>query len=434
MVSIVRQSKYRHVFGEELKVKFEEVKSTALASEGTLVVSNGKYSAFCWETSGPGTLAVVANSEAGRIPPNHPWIKGHTANISDFEFNPYNDNEIITGCDDSLIRLWRLSGDKIHEEINTPLTTLQGHSRKISVLNFHPAAAYVLASASHDKTVKVWNVERAQEVLSFGGVTDNVLSLMWSPHGKSVAFTTRDKFARGIDPRSNRMNFEFMAHDGSKPSKLNWINEHTVVTCGFSKAADRQLAVWDLRNDNSQLKIFNIDQGSGVLYPFYDPDTSCLFVSGKGDGNIRYYEIVGDSNYMYYLESFKSNVPCKGSSFLPKRAVDVSVCEIMRAVKLTNNTLEFISFRVPRRSEAFQEDIYPDCISTFPSMRAEEWLNGHNKEPIRVPIKDVTSTTQVEVEIKQTKTIAEYERELKEAHEEIARLKHRISHLESRLG
>lgn len=432
MVSVVRQSKYRHVFGEELKVKFEEARSTALASEGTLVVSNGKYVAFCWNSAGPGILSVLnATHETGRINPAHPWIKGHTATITDFEFNPFNENEIVTGCEDALIRLWRIHNDQITEDLTSPLTTLSGHSKKVSLLNFHPSAAYVLASASHDKTLKIWNLERSEVALSYNDLTDNTTSLQWSPHGKQLGVGTRDKIIKGLDPRSNNLTFEFRPHDGSKPSKLTWMDEHTLITCGFSAGADRQISVWDLRNNNQSLKHINLDQGSGVLYPFYDPDTTCLFVAGKGDGTVRFYEVTRDHEFMYYLSAFQSTTPCKGISFAPKHTVDTNSCEIMRAVKLTNSTVDIISFRVPRKADMFQDDIYPDCVANVPAMRADEWLGGGNAEPVRVPIKKVGSAN-FSVDIKAVKTPAEYELELKEAHEEIARLKKRVHELENR--
>ena len=434
MASFIRQSKYRHVFGEELPEKFEDIKSTALASEGTLVVSNGKYVAFCWDSAGPGVLSVLSiKNELGRIPAGHPLIKGHTSTITDFEFNPFNENEIITGCDDSLIRLWGLPDNRLTEDIVSPIATLQGHGKKITLLNFHPSAAYVLASTGQDKTVKVWSVERSTAVLTHGGLQENLVSLKWSPEGKNLAFTSRDKFARGVDPRSNTQLFEFIAHDGLKPSKVSWINEQTLVTCGFAKSGDRQVGIWDLRNSCNSLKHMNIDQGSGVLYPFYDPDTTLLFLAGKGDGNVRYYEVVGDSNYLYLLDSFKSTTPCKGISFTPKYTVDTSVCEIMKAVKLTNSSVDLISFKVPRISDSFQTDLYPDCVSNIPAMNGSEWFDVSSVSPSRIPIQEVRSAN-THVEIKESKTTAEYERELAEAHKEISRLNAYIRELESKLA
>lgn len=431
-MAIVRQSKYRHVHGEELKLRFEEAKSSTLASEGTLVVSNGKYVAFCWNSGGPGILAVLnAKKETGRINPAHPWIRGHGGNITDFEFNPFNENEIATGCEDAHIRLWRIHNDHLTEDLNTPLTTLSGHGKKVSLLNFHPSAAYILASTSHDKSLKIWNVERSEVALSYDGLTDNATSLQWSTHGKQIGFSTRDKIVKGLDPRSNNLTFEFRPHDGGKPSKLTWMDEHTLVTCGFSAGADRQISVWDLRHSQHSLKHINLDQGSGVLYPFYDADTTCLFVAGKGDGTVRFYEVTRDHEFMYYLGAYQSNIPCKGISFAPKHTVDTNVCEIMRAVKLTNNSVDVVSFRVPRRAEIFQDDIYPECLANIPAMRADEWLGGENTDPVRVDIRNVGSAN-LSVEIKAVKTPAEYEHELKVAHEEIERLRRRIHELESR--
>ena len=206
-----------------------------------------------------------------------------------------------------------------------------------------------------------------------------------------------------------------------------------MITTGSSKGGDRELAAWDLRNTGSPLKKLSLDKGSGVLYPFYDPDTTVLFVSGKGDGNVRYFEVVGDSNYLYYLESFKSNNICRGFSFTPKYTVDTSVCEIMKGVKLTNNnSIDLISFRVPRRSEAFQEDIYPDCISNIPALSGDGWLSGASKGPNRIPIREASGTS-IQVDIKAAKTSQDYERELHEAHQEIEALRKRVSQLETEL-
>lgn len=48
---------------------------------------------------------------------------------------------------------------------------------------------------------------------------------------------------------------------------------------------------------------------------------------------------------------------------MPKRVVDVMQCEIMRAVRLTAKTLEYIAIKVPRKSGAFPTDLFPDCKS-----------------------------------------------------------------------
>jgi len=443
MVSVVRVSKFRHVFGEELQEKFEDLRPSTLSSESTLIKSNGTNIVFPWESGGAGVLAVFAMSEIGRIAPSHPFIKGHAGNILDYEFNPFNDFQLLSCGDDATLKLWDIPEGGLTSDLTSPRVTLHGHGKKVTLLNFHPSAAFLCASASFDKSIKVWNIENGSPALEISTISDVILSLQWSPIGRSIGYTTRDKYVRVSDPRTGRNVFETLAHDGSKPSKMGWIAEDTIVTCGFSKMNDRQVSVWDLRNHSAPVKLVNVDQGSGVLYPFYDPDTKILFVAGKGDGNIRYYEVVGDSQYMYYIEAFRSNVPCRGVSFIPKRKVNTDSCEIMKAVKLTNNTIDLVSFKVPRRSETFQDDIYPDCVCGQPSMNSTEWLGGADREPRRAPIKQIeNSPAHVELHMQATpsshvhqghKSVNEYEKELNEARALIKRQQQRIAELEAQL-
>jgi len=106
--------------------------------------------------------------------------------------------------------------------------------------------------------------------------------------------------------------------------------------------------------------------------PFYDNDTNVMFLAGKGDGNVRYFEIVDESPYVHYLSEFKSNTPQRGGCMVPKRMVNVSECEIVRFLKVGTKTMEPISFQVPRKSDVFQDDIFPDCFSGEFSLSASE--------------------------------------------------------------
>ena len=45
-----------------------------------------------------------------------------------------------------------------------------------------------------------------------------------------------------------------------------------------------------------------------------------------------------------------------------------------------------IPFTVPRKSELFQEDLYPDTQADIPALTADEWWGGSNADPILVPM------------------------------------------------
>jgi coronin-1B/1C/6 len=43
--------------------------------------------------------------------------------------------------------------------------------------------------------------------------------------------------------------------------------------------------------------------------------------------------------------------------------------------------VEPISFKVPRKSDLFQSDLFPDTVGAEPSISTQEWLNGVTKGP-----------------------------------------------------
>jgi len=61
----------------------------------------------------------------------------------------------------------------------------------------------------------------------------------------------------------------------------------------------------------------------------------------------------------------------RGIGFLPKRCVDVTKTELAKAIKLSDNNIEFITFRQPVKIEGFKEEYFPDCISESPALSGE---------------------------------------------------------------
>ena len=94
-----------------------------------------------------------------------------------------------------------------------------------------------------------------------------------------------------------------------------------------------------------------LDEYAGIPFSYYDEDTTLLYIAGKGESNINFYQYSPESpNIIDYLQNYKSKEPQKGLSFMPKRCVDVMKCEVGRGVRLTAKSVEYISFKVPRKA------------------------------------------------------------------------------------
>jgi coronin-1B/1C/6 len=153
--------------------------------------------------------------------------------------------------------------------------------------------------------------------------------------------------------------------------------------------SERQLGLWDFRAPQEPLGGFTpLDSGSGVVMPFWDDGCQMLYLAGKGDGNIRYYEYANDK--FEYLSEYRSAQAQRGVAFLPKRGVNTHENEVVRAFKTVDDLyIEPISFVVPRRAETFQEDIYPPTMSTKPAMTSAEWFQGKSAVPMKLSMADV---------------------------------------------
>ncbi|KIW49871.1 hypothetical protein PV05_11511 [Exophiala xenobiotica] len=395
----VRSSKYRHVFGRPTRKEqcYDNIRISKNAWDTNLIKANPEYLSVNWDSSGGGAFAVIPVNERGRLPERIPLFRGHTAVVLDTDWNPFNDSLIASGSDDGKVFLWRVPDDfTLHLDVPadevqdvSPVGKLSGHPKKVGHVLFNPAAENVLASAAGDFTVKLWDIESGSAKLNLK-VGEVIQSMSWSADGSLMVTTSRDKKLRIWDTRQEKPAHEVAGHAGAKNSRAVWMGEHDrVATTGFSRMSDRQLALWDIRAPQQPVDGFQmLDSISGVCMPFWDDGTQCLYLAGKGDGNIRYYEYEHDK--FEYLSEYKSSDPQRGVAFVPKRGVNMHENEVMRAYKTVNdNYIEPISFIVPRRAESFQEDIYPPTVGLKPAMSSNEWFEGASGLPPKISLESL---------------------------------------------
>ncbi|XP_006246951.1 coronin-6 isoform X5 [Rattus norvegicus] len=349
---VVRQSKFRHVFGQAAKADqaYEDIRVSKVTWDSAFCAVNPKFLAIIVEAGGGGAFIVLPLAKTGRVDKNYPLVTGHTGPVLDIDWCPHNDNVIASASDDTTVMVWQIPDYTPVRNITEPVITLEGHSKRVGILSWHPTARNVLLSAGGDNVIIIWNVGTGEVLLSLDDIHPDVIhSVCWNSNGSLLATTCKDKTLRIIDPRKSQV----VANNFEEPVALQ-----------------------------------EMDTSNGVLLPFYDPDSSIVYLCGKGDSSIRYFEITDEPPFVHYLNTFSSKEPQRGMGFMPKRGLDVSKCEIARFYKLHERKCEPIVMTVPRKSDLFQDDLYPDTPGPEPALEADEWLSGQDAEPVLISLKE----------------------------------------------
>ncbi|XP_073218897.1 coronin-7 isoform X5 [Lepidochelys kempii] len=377
-------SKFRHTLGTLLP------RGTHITNlKGLNLTTPGESDGICANRlrvavpllSAGGQIAVLELSKPGRLPDTSvPTIENGTP-VADFCWDPFDLQRLAVAGDDAKIRLWRVPPGGLQETLLEPEAVLRGHTEKIYSLKFHPLAADILASSSYDMSVRIWDLQAGREKLCLRGHREQILSMAWSPDGRKLATVSKDGRVRVYAPRQSlEPEQEGPGPEGGRGARLVWVcGGHYLLVSGFDSRSERQLYLSDAASlAAGPLAVLSIDTAPSTLIPFYDPDTSVAFLTGKGDTRVFVYEVVPEAPFFLECNSFTSSDPHKGFVFLPKTECDVREVDFARALRLRQNSIEPVAFRVPRvKKDYFQDDIYPaTAVCWEPALSAAAWCAG----------------------------------------------------------
>ncbi|XP_033244584.1 coronin-6-like [Drosophila miranda] len=401
LVRMVRNSKFRHVYGQAQKREegFENIRVSKTSLDSTLCCANPKFLAIILETSGGGAFIVLPLSKTGRIPSDYPLVSGHTSPVLDIAWCPHNDNLIASASEDCSVKLWMIPDEGLMTTLTQPTVDLVYHKRRVALLLWHPSAHNVLLTAGWDKKVVIWNVGTGEILVHLDSHPEVLYSACFNWDGTRLVTTCRDKKIRIFDPRTAKLYSEAICHDSARASRAIFLRSGLVFTTGFNRASDRQYSLRDPQDLSNSISKGNLDMASGVLFPIYDADTNMIYLCGKGDIVIKFFEVTPEPPYVHYISSFKTTEPQRGIAMMPKRGCDIIACEVARFYRLSSNgQCQVVSMTVPRKSDHFQEDLYPNTLAATAAITAEEWIAGMDAEPVTFSLKesiiDVTATNQ----------------------------------------
>ncbi|XP_032783799.2 coronin-1C-A-like isoform X3 [Daphnia magna] len=390
---VVRASKFRNVYGTGWKrdLCYDNIKVSKSSWDSTFCSVNPKFLAVITESAGGGAFIVlpINKEHGGKMKSDCPTVSGHKGPVLDIAFSPHNENLIASGSEDCSAKLWNIPDGGLTSTMTEPFLALLYHQRRVGLVLWHPSAESILLTAGSDNLVVIWNADTGEPTIVIDSHPDLVYSACWNWNGSKLLTTCKDKKIRIINPRAGTIEEEAICHEGSKASRAIFLRNGLIFTTGFSKVSERQYSLRESGHLSNPMVQNEVDTSNGVMFPFYDSDTNIIYLCGKGDSVIRYFEVTPEPPFVHYINTFQTPDPQRGIGMMPKRGCDVNLCEITRFYRLNSSGLcQVITMTVPRKSELFQEDLYPETVSPLSGLSSEEWFSGMDHDPIMMSLKD----------------------------------------------
>ena len=140
-----------------------------------------------------------------------------------------------------------------------------------------------LASASFDKTVRLWDVKSGTVLHTFTGHSDFVYAVAFSPSGEWYATASKDRTGRIVNAASGKSVLTFSGMNDEVLAVAVDARSGQVVTSGFETA----LQWWDSSTAERLKRVGGPGVASHELA--IDPKGSVCAVAG-GDGSLRFYK------------------------------------------------------------------------------------------------------------------------------------------------
>ena len=156
---------------------YDNIRVSKSSWDSTFCAVNPKFVAIIVESGGGGAFLVLPLGKTGRVAPDAPLVAGHKGPVLDIQWCPHNDNVIASASEDCVVKVWQVPDGGLTRTMTESIGKKYTFSVKSNeIYEYFVFPPFIVDLTKHQRRVGLvlWHPS-AQNILLSAGSDNNVV-------------------------------------------------------------------------------------------------------------------------------------------------------------------------------------------------------------------------------------------------------------------